>query len=437
MTAIADTPLRPASLTPTQALDTVARAAELLFVHGQAPEPSIAAAERLGDAIGTPVRVLARWGELTIEIHRSTHSEILPAMPLAADMGKVLAVMGVIDQVCEGELAPEDVRSALEAAAYHPPASTPRFMVFAALGAAALGVIFGATEAFSLLLMAFSAGLGALFRRWLAKVSGNPFVQPLGAALLAGAVAAAAERLQLPGAASSLTALCPCMIMVPGPHILNGAIDMARARVALGLARLTYAGLLILAICIGLLVGLEACGAALAPAASASIVPFAADVIAAGCAAAAFGTFFSMPWRLLPLPIAVGMLAHAARWAAMSFGSADVATGAFAACLLAGLVVTPVADRLHLPHAALGFSAVVSMMPGYFLFHAASDLSELVSKGSKAPAELLAAVVSNGATAWFVVLAMALGLVLPRMLFARVMPTARPQARSLPNSHRN
>jgi uncharacterized membrane protein YjjP (DUF1212 family) len=330
-------PIQSLSPPSSSALDTVARAAELLFVHGQATEHTIAAAERLGDALGIPVRVLARWGELTVEVHRSPHSEILPAMPLAADMGKVLGVMGVIDQVCEGKLAPEDARSALEAAAaHHPPASTPRFVVFAALGAAALGIIFGATEAASLLLMAFSAGLGALFRRWLVKVSSNPFVQPLGAALLASAVAAAAGRLQLPGAASSFTALCPCMILVPGPHILNGAIDMARARVALGLARLTYGGLLILAISIGLLAGLEACGAALAPAASASMVPFATDVIAAGCAAAAFGTFFSMPWRLLPLAIAIGMLAHAARWAAISFAGADVATGAFAACLLAG-----------------------------------------------------------------------------------------------------
>ncbi|MGR9193479.1 threonine/serine exporter family protein [Rhizobium leguminosarum] len=423
--------LAPSSpLSRSGALDTVALAAELLFVHGQMTEQTIAAAERLGGALGIPVRVLARWGELTVEIHRSPHSEILPAMPLAADMGKVLGIMGVIDQICQGTLAPQDARLALEAAAaHHPPASTPRFALFAALGAAALGVIFGANEAASLLLMAFSAGLGALFRRWLAKVSGNPFVQPLGAGLLAGVVAAAAERLQLPGAALSLTALCPCMILVPGPHILNGAIDMARARVALGLARLTYAGLLILAASIGLLVGFEACGASLAPAAPAAMVPFAADVIAAGCAAAAFGTFFSMPWRLLPLPIAIGMLAHAARWAAISFAGADVATGAFAACLLAGLFVTPVADRLHLPHAALGFSAVVSMMPGFFLFHAASDLSELVSKGAQAPVELLAALVSNGATALFIVLAMALGLILPRMLFARFLPPARDQPR--------
>jgi uncharacterized membrane protein YjjB (DUF3815 family) len=49
------------------------------------------------------------------------------------------------------------------------------------------------------------------------------------------------------------------------------------------------------------------------PADSSVEVPPAADVIAAGCAVASFGTFSPMPWRLLPLPIAIGMLAHVVR----------------------------------------------------------------------------------------------------------------------------
>ena len=52
--------------------------------------------------------------------------------------------------------------------------------------------------------------------------------------------------------------------------------------------------------------------------------------------------------------------------------------------MLAGLVVTPVADRLRLPFAALGFSAVVSMMPGLFLFRAAGALLALVAVGERA-----------------------------------------------------
>jgi uncharacterized membrane protein YjjB (DUF3815 family) len=131
-----------------------------------------------------------------------------------------------------------------------------------------------------------------------------------------------------------------------------------------------------------------------------------------------------MPWRLLPLPIAVGMLAHAARWSLVSILSANAAIAAFFACLLVGLIVAPLVDRLRLPFAAVGFSAVVSMMPGFYLFRAASTLLELVAIGPRASADLVPALVANGATAFLIILAMTVGLVLPRMLYAR-FATAR------------
>jgi uncharacterized membrane protein YjjB (DUF3815 family) len=146
------------------------------------------------------------------------------------------------------------------------------------------------------------------------------------------------------------------------------------------------------------------------------------DVIAAGCAVASFGTFFSIPWRLLALPIAAGMLAHAARWALISVAGANAATGALVACMLVSILVTPIVDRLHLPFAALAFSAVVSLMPGFFLFNAATGLVELVSIGPSAPAALLTSIAANGATAFLIIMAMTFGLILPRMLFERVLP---------------
>jgi uncharacterized membrane protein YjjP (DUF1212 family) len=416
-------PAHPQTAHPTRAaaLETVAAAAVLLHNNGQTTERTVVASERLGHALGVRLTVQPHWGEVALQAEGTPFSEMAPSTPLGVDMGKVLAVMKIVDQVCDGVVPGEAARAALTVAARVPPASVPRFALFAAIGAAALGVIFGAFDSASLLLIAFSAGIGALVRRWLGRLGGNPFIQPLCAAAIAGAIAAAASRLQLSDELS-LVAFCPCMVLVPGPHILNGAIDLARARITLGLARLTYAGLIVLMICAGLLAGLAAGGVSLPAATSSAPVPLIADVIAAGCAVAAFGTFFSMPWRMLAFPIVIGMLAHAARWALIALAGANVAAGALVACTLVGIVVTPVADRLHLPFAALGFSAVVSLMPGFFLFRTASALINLVAIGPSAPAVLLSDIVANGTTAFLIILAMTFGLILPRMLFEHFLP---------------
>jgi uncharacterized membrane protein YjjP (DUF1212 family) len=123
-------------LTRETALKTTALAATLLFVRGQTTERTVAAAERLGRALSVTVNVLPYWGELTVELDRASASQIVPAKPLGVDMGRVLAVATVIDQVCHGTLPAEIAQSALESAGRLPPASTLRFTLFAAIGAA-------------------------------------------------------------------------------------------------------------------------------------------------------------------------------------------------------------------------------------------------------------------------------------------------------------
>src|ERR1700722_1982840 len=157
----------PEPLTCEAALKTTALAATLRFAHGQTTERTVIAAERLGRALGVTVRVLPYWGQLTVELDGEPISQIVPAKPLGVDMGRVLAVTTVIDQVCHGTLSAETAQPALYSAGRLPPASTPRFTLFAAIGAASLGVTFGALDAISLLLIAASAGIGGLVRRWL------------------------------------------------------------------------------------------------------------------------------------------------------------------------------------------------------------------------------------------------------------------------------
>src|SRR5450432_1856442 len=184
-------------LTYEAALKTTALAATLLFAHGQTTERTVTAAERLGRALGVTVKVLPYWGEIIVELDGAPLSQIVPAKPIGVDMGRALAVTTVIDQICHGTLSAEAAQSALESAGRLPPASTPRFTLFAAIGAASLGVIFGTLDMTSLLLIAASAAIGALVRRWLSGFTNNPLIQPLCAALIAGIVAAAASRFQL------------------------------------------------------------------------------------------------------------------------------------------------------------------------------------------------------------------------------------------------
>jgi uncharacterized membrane protein YjjP (DUF1212 family) len=403
-------------------LDLILTSAQLLFANGQTTRTIVAAVQKLGVRLGVRASVIPRWGELTVRIEDAVGSryEIIAVEPAGVDMNKVIATMDVIDRVYAKRMDAIAARSALEAISRFPPVSLARFALLAGAGAAALGVIFGATHPISLILIALSAGIGACLRRWLATKSKNLFVQPFCAALLAGIVGAVAVRLQL-SSVLRLVAVCPCMVLVPGPHLLNGALDLARARMSLGIARIAYASLIILMICAGLVFGLALGGVSLPPSAASHAVPLWYDVPAAGVAVAAYGTFFNMPWRMLPIPIVIGMLAHACRWVVISEIGATAEIAALVACFVVGTIMTPVANRLRLPFAGVAFASVVSLIPGVFLFHMAAGMVDIVTLGQQAPRELFMQIIGDGMAALLIVLAMAFGLILPKMCIDHFM----------------
>jgi uncharacterized membrane protein YjjP (DUF1212 family) len=269
-----------------------------LYVNGQATDQVVDAGQRFGEKVGLAVDLLLRWGELQLRQAGEglTSISTVVADPTGINMNRVASAIQLVSEIEASRISQDKARERIAAIAKARPAPTWLFSLAAAVGAAALAIIFGIQHQLTTLLIFASAGTGALLRRAIARVSANIFIQPFCAALLAGLMGGLAVRYQF-SSALRLVVVCPCMVLVPGPHFLNGAIDLIRGRIDLGAARLIYAGLVVIAISAGLLLGLAVFQVSLPVDPPGTAVPLWLDVLAAGVAVACYSTFFSTPMK--------------------------------------------------------------------------------------------------------------------------------------------
>jgi uncharacterized membrane protein YjjP (DUF1212 family) len=331
------------TLTRKECSNLILTFARVLYVNGESTQQTLNAAERISSCLGFYATVFPHWGNLEAQAEDSNGKFIsaIEAAPSGVDMDRVASTMRAVEELSNGRLTAANAIGVINKIAEAPPAPTWRFILASEVGAVALAVLFGVQHLTAVSLIFGSAAVGAFLRRTLARYSTNLFLQPFSLALIAGIVGALAVRYQL-SSPLRLVAVCPCMVLAPGPHFLNGMLDLIRGR-------MSYAVLVVVAISLGLLAGLALLGVSLPVGPAGRAVPLWCDVFAASIAVGCFGVFFSSPLKMLPWPVAVGAVAHALRWVALTAFGVSAATGAFIACLVAGVILTPVSRYSHMP----------------------------------------------------------------------------------------
>ena len=168
-------------------------------------------------------------------------------------------------------------------------------------------------------------------------------------------------------------------------------------------------------ICIGLVSSLVSHNQSLTQYAITGDLPLPYYLLAVCGAVAAYGSFFSMSWRDIIIPVFIGAVAFLPRYYLAFVDGYSVVIGVFIASLVAGFMAAVLASKTQLPFAALAFSSVVAMIPGSYLFRMADYLFNFYQMGTNASAQESLLALNQGITAVVIVIAISIGVIFPKL----------------------
>jgi len=368
--------------------------------------------DRLAAHLDLHVQTLVGYRSVTLFVADGCLHVSVPE--LRVNVAVSAEILAVIDSVCAGRIGVVEAARRLDGAVQAPPRHRRRLSAMLALAGSALAWLLQA-DGGAIAVSGVSTGLGLLVRQGLARQGAGPLVLPFSAAFLGAALGAAAVMLGWT-ATPAQCLVVPALVLVPGPHLINGVTDMLDNYVHMGLSRLGLAAGVLAAGAAGVVLGawlLPESTIVAAARTDATRLGLPLDVALAGVAACGFGGAYNAPWRVLWISVICGMTGHGIRFAVLEQGASQ-AVATLCACLAIGIIAGVAADRRRLPFAAVAFAAAVPMMPGTAIYEAIAGGIRLTRRSAD-PA-LAASILAALFTAAFVIMAMTAGLLTGRWL---------------------
>jgi uncharacterized membrane protein YjjP (DUF1212 family) len=404
------------------------RAARLLLEYNMRTELIRRKLHQVGEALKVPVQVAVGYRSVTIYTPDGNHTHA-QAPEFRINIAVSSVVNRVVDDICEGRMKLPEAIATLDSV--EKTAERHNRWLLALIFGLAAGALawlqsadWGGMAAISV-----ASALGLLARQELAKRHFILFALPFTAAFIGSVVGGLAILMgwtRTPG----ICLIVPALMLVPGPHLINGLYDMIENNMQTGIPRLGLACSILVAAAMGIFLGgWLTLGMTTVPPWKSGAVPISLwlDIALAGVASCGFGAFYNAPWKVLWTSIACGMVGHGIRYLCLQAGMPLEVSTLFA-CLAIGMMAAKMVDTLNVPFAAIAFAGAVPMMPGVLMFQGIGGAMQIAFAGPTAPVEMMASTLASIFKSGFVVGSMGMGLLIGARI-GDMLPWRRPKWR--------
>jgi uncharacterized membrane protein YjjP (DUF1212 family) len=392
----------------------ILRMGRLMLSAGTASYRVKEAMQRAAEALGvTRHHAHVTLTEITATSHRGQvfRTEVTEVRQVTVNADRIARLDNLKDQLAPG-WTPERLNAALDAIeAKQPPYPAWANASFAGLACGAFAVLNNA-RFFEIIAVMIAATAGQYLRRWLVQRGFNHF----GTSMIAATTAAicyllavdAINALPFGSATQSAGYVSAVLFLVPGFAIVTGALDLAKLDFSAGVSRTAFAVMIFIGSGIGLW-GVSLAGGLQPgpgePFAVSGGAVLAIRIVASFLGVLGFALMFNASLEMAVVASVIGALANVGRLVLVDRGVV-IQAATVLACIVVGVLAALVANWKKYPNITLSVPATLIMIPGARIYKTMVNLNQGVST----------AAVASGLDAALVMLAIAVGLVIAKLL---------------------